>query len=188
MRISEGRNSFFKGGISMFDLAEIMKSQLSLFSKGKIKIHESEILTDLVEQIIKAHGRDSWVESGFPGLKQLSVEDALKYLSGESFKLNDKFLKADDVEIGMFVIMHHSKFPRQHLWGQSYRIAGIEFPYVLLEPAVKSLNDQEMLVTEFNKVALRKCSEAYFQAQRNGNKSDKAEKKGYVSDDLSLPF
>ena len=84
MRISGGRNSFSKGGVAMFDLAEIMKSQLSLFSKGKIKIHESEILTDLVEQIIKAHGRDSWVESGFPGLKQLTVEDALKYLSGEA--------------------------------------------------------------------------------------------------------
>ncbi|MFM7096367.1 MAG: hypothetical protein ACKO16_03015 [Gemmataceae bacterium] len=172
----------------MFDLAEIMKSQLALFSKGKIKIHESEILTDLVDQIIKAHGRDSWVESGFPGLKQLSVEDALKYLSGESFKLNDRFLKADDLEVGMFVIMHHSKFPRQHLWGHSYRIAGVEFPYVLLEPAVKAINDQELMVMEFNKMALKKCSESYFQAQRNGNRSDKTARKDYKTDDVTLPF
>ncbi len=169
----------------MNDLSDLMRSQLELFRRGKIRIADSEMLTDLVDQIIKAHGYDTWVESGFMGLKSISAEEALKYLQGENFKKADKFLKPDDLEVGMTVILHHTKFPKQHLWGHSYKIAGLELPYLLLEPAVKSMNDQELMVYEAKTLALRKCSEQYFNAQRKGNK---LESKDYSTSPESLPF
>jgi len=160
----------------MRDLVKkLLETHLAMFRDGKIKIEDSEILTDLVDQIIQAHGSDGWVREGFKGLKQLTVKEALEYLEGDKFKKHDRYLKPDDLEVGMTVIMHHTKTRNYGCWGHSYRVRGVELPYILLEPAVKSINDQELIVTEISRLALRVCSEDYFKAQRQGNRIQKDE-------------
>ena len=74
-----GRNSFFKGGVAMFDLAEIMKSQLSLFSKGKIvnsksfKIGTVRLLDDNKEFKNIWKNMELWVKENTKNLKRISV-------------------------------------------------------------------------------------------------------------------
>lgn len=165
-----------RGGTTMRDLVKkLLETQLAMYRDGKTKIEDSEILSDLVDQIIRAHGPDGWVREGFKGLKQLTVKEAMEYLDGDQFKKHDRYLKADDLEVGMTVILHHAKTRNNGCWGHSCRVRGIELPYILLEPAVKSINEQELIVTEFSRLALRACSEEYFKAQRQGNRIQKEE-------------
>lgn len=154
---------------------KLLENHLAMYRDGKLKLEDSTILQDLVDQIVKAHGADGWVLEGFAGLKSISNEEAMDYLCGEKFKKNDRFLQADDLQVGMHVIMHHSKIRNLPFWGQSYKVSGIELPYILLEPAVKSLNDQELVVVEMSRLALKRCSEEYFKAQRQGNRLQKDE-------------
>lgn len=160
----------------MRDLGKkVLEHHLAMYRDGKMKLEDSTVLQDLVDQIVKAHGVDGWVREGFVGLKSITNEEALDYLYGEKFKKNDRYLKADDLQVGMHVIMHHSKIRNLPFWGQSYKVSGIELPYVLLEPAVKQLNDQELVVVELARLALKRCSEDYFNAQRRGNRLEKDE-------------
>ncbi|MSR31516.1 MAG: hypothetical protein EXR99_08435 [Gemmataceae bacterium] len=150
-------------------LSAFLEEQLEQWKNGDFQVSQSQILSNLSNRVSKAHAPFDWIENGFPGLKNMAVEDCLAYLTGAKFGLGKKYLLPDDLEPGMFVIMVNSRTMNLQYWGQSFRLAAMELPFVLLEPAVKILHGYDLISVEAHDLKLMRCSKKYFNLQRAGN-------------------
>jgi len=177
---------------------QMLKHRLARLRAGRIDIRKDEMLQRLVERIRAPHTLDDLIIDGFPGLGELPVERAILYWEGKAQRSGRNLLREDDLATGDLVLIQgmltqpNADMPwedssSQKLVGQSFKVLALQLPFALLEPANRSLTNGESVSLDLRRLALIRCQEAFFNAQR-GAVSPPAAPPASPPPETGLPF